>query len=48
MHLVGFIIRNYHDARSPERQKTEKRVEIEKKGGDRVTDFDNFKLLRGL
>ena len=22
VHLVGFIIRNYHDARSPERQKT--------------------------
>ena len=20
MHLIGFIIRNYHDARSPERQ----------------------------
>ena len=28
MHLVGFIIRIYHDARSPERQKKKKNIYI--------------------
>ena len=30
MHLVGFIIRIYHDARSPERQKRKKERKINK------------------
>jgi len=37
MHLVGFIIRIYHDARSPERQKkkkTKKSKKKKKKDGD--------------
>ena len=43
MHLVGFIIRIYHDARSPERQKrrarTSVRVKTERDGTRAETRF---------